>query len=124
MIDTIILNITTTPMVIWLRPVLNIGPRFNVASAIRYRRLLREGRVFCHLNQYGREKALEIAERVRRNVADTRFPNESAQPNKDLTVSLGVATFSSPISNLTDLIREADQALYRAKKKGRNRIEG
>jgi diguanylate cyclase (GGDEF)-like protein/PAS domain S-box-containing protein len=72
----------------------------------------------------GREKALEIAERVRRNVADTRFPNESAQPNKDVTVSVGVATFSSSISTLTDLIREADHALYRAKKRGRNRIEG
>jgi diguanylate cyclase (GGDEF)-like protein/PAS domain S-box-containing protein len=72
----------------------------------------------------GREKALEIAERVRRNVSDTRFPNESAQPNKDLTVSVGVATFSSSISTLTDLIREADNALYRAKKGGRNRIEG
>ncbi len=72
----------------------------------------------------GREKALEIAERVRRNVADTRFPNESAQPNKQLTVSVGVATFSSSISSLTDLIREADHALYRAKKRGRNRIEG
>lgn len=72
----------------------------------------------------GREKALEIAERVRRNVSDTRFPNESTQPNKDLTVSVGVATFSSSISTLTDLIREADHALYRAKKGGRNRIEG
>jgi len=72
----------------------------------------------------GREKALEIAERVRRNVADTRFPNESAQPNKQLTVSVGVATFSSSISSLTDLIREADHALYRAKRRGRNRIEG
>jgi diguanylate cyclase (GGDEF)-like protein/PAS domain S-box-containing protein len=72
----------------------------------------------------GREKALEIAERVRRNVAETRFPNESAQPNKHLTVSVGVATFSSSVSSLTDLIREADHALYRAKKRGRNRIEG
>jgi diguanylate cyclase (GGDEF)-like protein len=72
----------------------------------------------------GREEALEIAERVRRNVADTRFPNENAQPNKDLTVSVGVATFSSSISTLTDLIREADHALYLAKKCGRNRIEG
>jgi diguanylate cyclase (GGDEF)-like protein/PAS domain S-box-containing protein len=72
----------------------------------------------------GREKALEIAERVRRNVAETRFPNESAQPYKHLTVSVGVATFSSSVSSLTDLIREADHALYRAKKRGRNRIEG
>jgi diguanylate cyclase (GGDEF)-like protein/PAS domain S-box-containing protein len=72
----------------------------------------------------GREKALEIAERVRRNVADTRFPNEGAQPNKRLTVSVGIATFSSSISTLTDLIREADHALYRAKRRGRNRVEG
>ena len=71
-----------------------------------------------------REGALEFAERVRKNVSDTRFPNESAQPNKDLTVSVGVATFSSSISTLTDLIREADHALYRAKKGGRNRVEG
>ncbi len=71
-----------------------------------------------------RKGAFEIAERVRRNVADTRFPNEIAQPNKDLTVSVGVATISSSISTLTDLIREADHALYRAKKAGRNRIEG
>gem|GEM_PF-375915 len=72
----------------------------------------------------GRGKAFEIAERVRRNVADTRIPNEGAQPNKNLTVSIGVATFSSSIPTLTDLIREADHALYRAKKAGRNCIEG
>jgi diguanylate cyclase (GGDEF)-like protein/PAS domain S-box-containing protein len=76
------------------------------------------------LTNTGKEGALEIAERVRKNVSDTRFPNESAQPNKDLTVSVGVATFSSSISTLTDLIREADHALYRAKNGGRNRVEG
>ncbi len=68
--------------------------------------------------------AFDIAERVRKNVADTRFPNERAQPNKDLTVSVGMATISPSISTLTDLIREADHALYRAKKAGRNRTEG
>jgi len=76
------------------------------------------------LTNTGTKGAFDIAERVRRNVADTRFPNESAQPNKDLTVSVGMATISSSISTLTDLIREADHALYRAKKAGRNRTEG
>jgi diguanylate cyclase (GGDEF)-like protein/PAS domain S-box-containing protein len=72
----------------------------------------------------GKEEAREIAERVRRLVSETRFPNEKEQPNGDLTVSIGVATFSSSTPTLTDLIREADHALYRAKKTGRNRIEG
>ncbi len=73
----------------------------------------------------GKDYAGEIAERVRRNVAEARLHNEAAQPNGDLTVSVGLATFSPPaISTLTDLIREADKALYRAKKAGRNRVEG
>lgn len=72
----------------------------------------------------GKEKAMEIAERVRRIVQETPFPNEKEQPNGDLTVSIGVATCSSPVAMLTDLIREADNALYRAKRAGRNRIEG
>ena len=71
-----------------------------------------------------KEGAMEIAERVRRNVAETRFPNEKLQPNGDLTVSIGVSTFSPPITTLTDLLREADNALYRAKRGGRNRAEG
>ena len=72
----------------------------------------------------GKEGASEIAERIRKNVAETHFPNETAQPNRDLTVSVGLAIFSPPIATLTDLIREADNALYRAKRAGRNRVEG
>jgi len=71
----------------------------------------------------GKEKAMEIAERVRKNVAETRFPKEHLQPNGNFTVSIGVATFSPLISTLTGLLREADSALYRAKRRGRNRIE-
>jgi len=71
-----------------------------------------------------KEDAKKIAERVRENVAEARFPNENSQPNGDLTVSIGVGTFSPSISTLTDLIREADSALYRAKGTGRNRVEG
>jgi diguanylate cyclase (GGDEF)-like protein/PAS domain S-box-containing protein len=72
----------------------------------------------------GKEMGMEIGERVRRGVAETRFPNEHLQPNGNFTVSVGVATFSPSISNLTNLLREADKALYRAKRGGRNRIEG
>jgi len=72
----------------------------------------------------GQKEAMEIAERVRRAVAETGFPNERAQPNGKLTVSIGIATFSPTLCTLTDLIREADKALYRAKGAGRNRVEG
>jgi diguanylate cyclase (GGDEF)-like protein/PAS domain S-box-containing protein len=72
----------------------------------------------------GKKEAMEIAERVRRVVAEASFPNEHAQPNGKLTVSIGAATFSPSICTLTDLIREADNALYRAKRAGRNRVEG
>ena len=71
----------------------------------------------------GKVMAREIGERVRRNVAETRFPNEHLQPSGNLTVSVGAATYSSSISTLTDLLREADHALYRAKRGGRNRLE-
>ena len=83
------------------------------------------GEEFCAiLINTGREGALAIAERIRRNVAETNFPNEKVQPNGDLTVSIGVGTFFSGISTVTDLIREADNALYRAKRTGRNKVEG
>jgi len=82
------------------------------------------GEEFCAiLINTNQEGAVAIAERVRRNVADTIFPNEKVQPNGDLTVSVGVATFSSRIHTVTDLIRKADNALYRAKRAGRNRVE-
>jgi diguanylate cyclase (GGDEF)-like protein/PAS domain S-box-containing protein len=72
-----------------------------------------------------RETALEIGERVRRSVSETDIPNEHLQPNGDFTVSIGIATLASPLSSsLEELLREADNALYRAKRKGRNRVEG
>ncbi len=71
----------------------------------------------------GKETALEIAERVRRSIAETDFPHEHLQPNKNLTVSVGVATHAPSLASLEDLLRAADDALYRAKKGGRNRIE-
>ncbi len=71
-----------------------------------------------------KKTALEIGERVRQGIAETRFFNEHLQPNKNLTVSIGVATYSPSLADLEDLLRAADNALYHAKKAGRNRIEG
>ncbi len=62
------------------------------------------------------------AERLRQAVLDFSFP----PPLEDLTVtvSAGVATYPSPqVDNIDSLFRRADEALYRAKQNGRNRVE-
>ncbi len=67
------------------------------------------------------DQASEAAERIRLGCADISFTDELA--SLSLTVSLGVAAFPhSSIRHIDDLIREADYALYRAKRSGRNRV--
>ncbi len=67
-------------------------------------------------------KALQVAERLREAATQVRCPDQGTE--MALTISLGVAAFPMPrIRTIDDLIREADRALYRAKEKGRNRVE-
>ena len=68
------------------------------------------------------EKAIGIAERVRRSVAEAHFLHERVQPDGKLTVSIGVAPFSSTMTTTDAFIGKADEALYRAKRGGRNRV--
>jgi diguanylate cyclase (GGDEF)-like protein len=60
-----------------------------------------------------------VAERIRKAVADTPFAT-SAGP-LHLTVSLGVCKLA-PGDNAQQLVHRADQALYAAKRQGRNRV--
>jgi diguanylate cyclase (GGDEF)-like protein/PAS domain S-box-containing protein len=71
--------------------------------------------------------ASQIAERLRQSVADLSIPvcranGDSSSVNLRITVSVGVANMMPEISSLDALIDRADQALYRAKDSGRNRI--
>jgi len=44
--------------------------------------------------------------------------------NLAITVSLGIATFpSAQVDSIDSLIQQADEALFRAKQNGRNRVE-
>jgi two-component system cell cycle response regulator len=62
-----------------------------------------------------------VAEKVRSAVRDHPFVGDG--PHLTITVSVGVAAF--PLDGLTaeDLIRAADQAMYQAKRAGRDRVE-
>jgi len=70
-----------------------------------------------------RQVAFKLADNIRLNVKNHVFPMEEKQPHKDLTLSMGVASFPSKNVLTPDtLIEKADQALYKAKKQGRNRV--
>jgi diguanylate cyclase (GGDEF)-like protein len=62
---------------------------------------------------------LEIAERLRRAVADLVVPGHAG--HVPLTVSVGVAELK-PDDDLASLLSRADEALYRAKQAGRNLV--
>ncbi len=70
------------------------------------------------------EEALEIAERIRRAVADRRFDVETSSEPIRATVSIGVSAYPKDAQDPNALIHQADLAVYRAKLQGRNRVLG
>jgi diguanylate cyclase (GGDEF)-like protein len=68
-----------------------------------------------------RENALSIAERIRSAFADHAEVIDGDPVAA--TVSIGLVLHEGPILDLSDLLWRADQALYRAKERGRNRVE-
>jgi two-component system, cell cycle response regulator len=70
-------------------------------------------------------EASRLGESIRRHFMDNPYREEGV--DIQLTVSIGVADYrqeaSYGISALEDMISRADQALYQAKHKGRNRVE-
>jgi diguanylate cyclase (GGDEF)-like protein/PAS domain S-box-containing protein len=65
--------------------------------------------------------ASQIAERIRRMIADNPIDNKGTAVSA--TLSLGVAEIEKNMGSLDELIKLADQALYKAKANGRNRVE-
>ena len=66
--------------------------------------------------------AMIFAERVREAVADHRFVGTGGRP-LSLTASIGVAVFPGPgVDSVEELFASADEALYRSKAEGRNRV--
>jgi len=69
-----------------------------------------------------KSQARITGEKIRATIEDYEFPFGDKQPLNRLTISGGVACFPQDGRNSSELIRAADQALYQAKRAGRNRI--
>jgi len=66
--------------------------------------------------------AVAFAERVRRRIERDCGAAIREVPGMAVTASLGVATLGPQVATPLQLIDQADQALYRAKRDGRNRV--
>ncbi len=94
-------------------------------------RVLRSTDVIC---RYGGEEfavilpetpadaAMLVAGRLRQAIEYSSFTAADGRHLGQVTASFGVATFASGVPSRSGLIREADEALYVAKRSGRNRV--
>lgn len=64
--------------------------------------------------------AAHVADRIRQSVEKHRF--KAYDETITMTISIGVATYPDDGSDVTVLIDRADQALYKAKAEGRNKV--
>lgn len=69
-----------------------------------------------------KQSAAAIGRRLQQQVEQFLFPFKEHQPLGNLTVSLGLATFPEDARDVESLIDAADQALYKAKAAGKNRL--
>ncbi len=76
------------------------------------------------LPETSKDEACRTAERLRAAVAAAVFPGFADDPEMTVpkTISLGVATYPADASDVQTLVAQADQALYRAKRGGRNQV--
>src|SRR5215210_4313254 len=98
------------------------------------RRLGARMRSYDAIGRYGGEEFLmvlpgcgsscimDVAERMRVSVSAT--PIRTPAGDVTITVSMGVAIIEKDKAELNELIIAADEALYRAKRAGRDRVEG
>ena len=66
--------------------------------------------------------ALRAAERIRSAIEIHPFRLQESQPNECLTISGGVSAYPLDGDDGNELIRHADEALYEAKRTGRNKV--
>ncbi|MCA1971596.1 MAG: GGDEF domain-containing protein [Caenispirillum sp.] len=68
------------------------------------------------------DQAIEIAERLRADVEERAGPSVRSSRGLAITASFGVAALGADITDPAEIISRADDALYRSKEAGRNRV--
>lgn len=74
----------------------------------------------CIFPETGEEQAMFCAERLRQSIEAARV--DTPQGQLRYTASIGVAILNQRHADLDALLKDADRALYRAKRDGRNRV--
>ncbi|GAA1639736.1 hypothetical protein GCM10009679_50940 [Saccharothrix algeriensis] len=113
----------------------SVGDAVLIEVAQRLRRSFRAGDLLCRyggeeflclLPGTGGREALDLAERVRQGLCATQVGVLGTDEQLTLTASLGVATAEPGTGRpvIDQLVDDADQAVYRAKALGRDRVVG
>jgi two-component system cell cycle response regulator len=68
------------------------------------------------------DEAQCLADEIRQHIEEYPFRNRENQPSGKMTVSIGVSSFPENGKEPITLIKEADEALYKAKQGGKNRV--
>jgi len=106
-----------------------IGDKVIYSIAQTIRKNIRESDIFCRwggeefllvLTGCDIEAAMQIIENIRIQVCET--PCNINETSLSITISAGIAKYSND-DNGEDIIRRADEALYRAKTTGKNKVE-
>lgn len=66
--------------------------------------------------------ALDRAERMRKDFADSRNASKAPEAHRPSSLSIGVAELGGRHETMDSLLRRADEALYLAKQRGRDRV--
>jgi two-component system, cell cycle response regulator len=66
--------------------------------------------------------AAMVAERLRRRIAADPFAIQQGAGTIPVTISIGIAAMRGKDDNAASILKRADQALYQAKRNGRNRV--
>ncbi len=74
------------------------------------------------LPETDKKGALTLANSIREQISTHPFEGRENQPDHNITVSIGIATYPNDGMSADALIKHSDDALYLAKRNGRNRV--